>query len=264
MPIFGMPTLIELNTVAEHAALCGQLGLGFVELNTNFPNQQLHLLDADALNALAQAHSIFYTIHLNDEMPVADFNPTVADGYLRATLEAIELAKKIGARVINMHISEGAHYTRPDGIVYFYEAYLADYLGRIAAFRDACTRAIGSSGICICMENSKAYLPFQRRALDVLLQSPAFQLTLDVGHNHCSGYADEGWILERRSRLQHMHIHDARGNQDHLPLGRGDIALDKYFELGKGQCATVLLEVKTVEGLKNSVRWLREAGLYEN
>ena len=25
------------------------------------------------------------------------------------------------------------------------------------------------------------------------LESPVFALTLDTGHNHCSGYADEGW-----------------------------------------------------------------------
>jgi len=255
---YGIPTLIELNTVEEHCALCARLGLDFVELNTNFPAQQLHLLCADRLRQLAQRYGIFYTIHLNDEMPVADFNPTVSRGYTDAVLEAIAFAKQIGAKVLNMHISEGAHYTRPDGIVYFYEAYRSDYLARMRAFRDACTDAIGSSGIRICMENSKAYLPFQKAALEVLLESPAFALTLDIGHNYCSGFADEQWILQRSDRLAHMHIHDAKnGRQDHLPLGQGELDIRKYLTLAKELNCTAVIEVKTADGLIQSVGHLK-------
>jgi sugar phosphate isomerase/epimerase len=259
---FGMPAMIELDTLEQTAALCGELGLDFVELNTNFPQQQVHLMDCAALRELAEKYGIFYTIHLNDEMPVADFNPLVAEGYRKAVLETIEFAKKLGIQVLNMHISEGAHFTTPGRIIYFYEAYREDYLKGIAAFRDACEEAIGDSGIHICMENSKAYFDFQKEALDVLLESPAFALTLDIGHSHCSGYADENWIRERSGRLMHMHMHDAKGaKQDHQPLGRGEMDIPGYLALAEKTGCTVLLEVKTVEGLRGSVRWIRERGL---
>ena len=254
MVTYGIPTLIELNTVEEHCALCAKLGLQFVELNTNFPAQQLHLLDGAHLRSLAEKYGIFYTIHLNDEMPVADFNPTVAKGYTDAVLETIDFAKKIGAKVLNMHISEGARYTRPDGVVFFYQAYLADYLQRITDFRNACEAAIGQSGIRIAMENSKAYYPFQKQALDLLLESPAFALTLGIGHNYCSGYADEDWILQRRNRLIHMHIHDAKnGRNDHLPLGYGEMDIPKYLSLAESLDCTAVIEVKTLEGLEQSL-----------
>lgn len=259
MTRFGMPALIELDTVAELAELCSRLGLSFVELNTNFPQHQLHRLDPEELNRLAREYGIGYTIHLNDEMPVADFNPTVAMGYRRAVLEAIAFAREIGAKVLNMHLSQGAHYTMPDRIVYFYEAYREEFLAGIAAFRNACTAAIGDSGIRICVENSKAYLDVQKAALDVLLESPAFGLTLDIGHSHCSGYADESWILARRSRLHHMHLHDAKnGRQDHLPLGGGDLDLPGYLALAESCGCTAVLEVKTVAGLRASAAWLAE------
>ena len=58
MICYGMPTLIELQTVEQHCALCSQLGLQFVELNTNFPGQQLHLLDADELKALLNFNAV--------------------------------------------------------------------------------------------------------------------------------------------------------------------------------------------------------------
>jgi len=262
MLTFGIPALIELETVEQTVALCGELGLSFVELNTNFPQQQVHLMDSQALCALAKKYGIFYTIHLNDEMPVADFNPLVAKGYCDAVLETIEFAKRTGIQVLNMHISEGAHFTTPQKIIYFYEAYREDYRRGIAAFRDACEKAIGDSGIHICMENSKAYFDFQKEALDLLLESPVFALTLDIGHSHCSGYADEDWIRARKNRLMHMHMHDARGaKQDHQPLGQGEMDIPGYLALARETGCTVLLEVKTVAGLQDSVRWIREKGL---
>lgn len=256
---FGMPAMIELDTVEDTVALCARLGLDFVELNTNFPLQQVHALDPMKMRKLAEDYKIFYTMHLNDEMPVADFNPLVAEGYRKAVLEAIEFAKQVGIPVLNMHISEGAHFTTPQRIIYFYEAYREDYLRGIRQFRDACEAAIGDSDIHICMENSRAYFDFQKEALDLLLESPAFALTLDIGHNHCSGYADEAWIRQRGSRLMHMHMHDAKGTkQDHQPLGQGDMDIPAYLELALQTGCTVLLEVKTVEGLRESVRWIRQ------
>ena len=51
---FGMPTLIELPTVEQTASLCHELGLHFVELNTNFPLHQPHLLNQPFLLHLIQ------------------------------------------------------------------------------------------------------------------------------------------------------------------------------------------------------------------
>ena len=42
---FGMPTLIENDTLADNIALCRELGLSFVELNMNFPEDQVEKLE---------------------------------------------------------------------------------------------------------------------------------------------------------------------------------------------------------------------------
>ncbi len=255
---YGMPTMIETDTLPRCAQVCRELGLDFVELNLNFPQYQLPRLDPALLNRLAAEYGIGYTIHLDDEMSVADFNPYVAEAYRRTVLDAIALAKQIGAQKLNMHLSRGAKYTLPDRVVYFFEAYQADYLNNIAAFRDACEEAIGGSGIRICVENTNGFLPFQIAALELLLQSPAFALTLDIGHNYCAGNADEAWILRNAHRLCHFHIHDARdGRKDHLALGQGEIDVDRYLALAEQLGATVVLETKTVEGLRGSVEYLR-------
>lgn len=262
---FGMPTLIETATVEDAVALCGKLGLSFLELNTNFPLHQPHLLDADKLNQLAQQHGIFYTIHLNDEMAVAEFNPAVSGGYRQAVLDTIDLAKRIGVKKMNMHLSDGAKYTMPDRIVYFYGAYQQTYLAQMEQFRDVCEAAIGDSGIQICIENTNGFRDYQLAALEVLLESPVFGLTMDIGHNYCAGNVDEEWILSRRNRLHHMHVHDARNQKnDHLALGEGELDVNKFLDLAQNCDCTVVLETKTIAGLQKSVQWVKNAGFMRN
>lgn len=263
---FGMPTLLETNTVAQASALCAELELSFLELNTNFPQYQAHLLCPEELNRLSREYGIFYTIHLNDEMAVAEFNPLVAEGYRAAVLQTIDLAKKIGATILNMHLSEGARYTTPAKIVYFYDAYRSDYLDGMRRFRDVCTQAIGNSDIHICMENCGGYQNFQTDALDILLESPAFGLTMDIGHNYCAGGVDEPWITAHKQRLYHMHMHDAKdGKRDHLALGTGELNIPKYIDLARTCDCTVVLETKTTDGLRQSAQWIkRQESMYKH
>jgi len=254
---FGMPSMIELDTVRASAALCAELGLSFLELNTNFPAQQPQLLKAEELKSLSEQYGIFYTIHLNDELNVADFNPHVAKGYRDSALEIIGLAKMIGAPVLNMHLSGGAYYTMPDRRIHFFEAYKAEYLEGMKQFRDLCETAIGDADIHICVENTNGYQPFQLEALALLLESPVFALTLDIGHNCCAGFVDEETVLTS-GRLCHMHIHDVQGGKkDHLALGDGELDLERYLQIAAHNGCTAVVEVKTVEGLRKSVRWLR-------
>ena len=125
------------------------------------------------------------------------------------------------------------------------------------AIRDACQQAIGGSGIRVCVENWHGYRPWQLGILDEMLESPAFGLTYDVGHNHCIGGADEPHIFARLSKLHHMHLHDVRdGTRDHQALGTGELDIHKYLELAKERDCSVVVETKTIEGLKESARWL--------
>ena len=258
MTKYGMPTMIETDSLEVCARTCKELGLDFVELNLNFPQYLLQKMDAGELNRLAETYGIGYTIHLDDEMSVADFNPYVAEGYRRTVVEAVELAKAIGAMKLNMHMSRGAKYTLPDRVIHFFEAYREDYLAQMRLFRDACEAAVGNSGIVICVENTAGFLPFQQAAVELLLESPVFALTYDIGHNYCAGNADEEWILSHADRLSHFHIHDAKnGRQDHLAMGKGELDVDRYLRLAETLGCTVVLETKTVAGLQDSVRYLR-------
>ena len=255
---FGAPTMVEMESLEQAAQVCRALKLDFLELNINFPQYLLSELDVDKLHRLSAENGIFYTLHLDDEMSIADFNPYIARGYCQTVFDAIELSKKLGIRKLNMHLSRGAKYTLPDRVIYFFEAYEEAFLERIRNFREECEKRIGGADITICIENTAGFLPFQRKAVELMLQSPVFGLTFDIGHNYCAGNMDEEWILSHSDRLKHFHIHDCvEGRKDHRTLGTGVLDVKRYLALAEKLGCTAVVETKTVESLRQSMDWIR-------
>ena len=83
---FGMPTLIECHTLEDNLMLCRELGLSFIELNMNFPEYQVHYLEyTDALKEFAEKAGVDYTIHLYEQLNIADFNPLVSSAYMTSS-----------------------------------------------------------------------------------------------------------------------------------------------------------------------------------
>ncbi len=94
--LFGMPTLIELYGLEETMELCLELGLDFVELNMNLPQYQLnHLEKIEELKGLKDKYQLFYTIHLDENLNVSDFNSLVAKAYMETVERTIQVAKKL-------------------------------------------------------------------------------------------------------------------------------------------------------------------------
>ena len=89
------------------------------------------------------------------------------------------------------------------------------------------------------------------------MQSPAFGMTLDTGHNHCTGGKDENVILQHPDRLYHIHLHDAAGKKDHLVPGDGEVDLHRYLRLAENRSCSVVLETKNIAGLRRTVDWLK-------
>jgi sugar phosphate isomerase/epimerase len=211
---FGMPTLLETRTLEECAALCRELGLDFIELNMNLPMFQAASMDVKEFADIAHRYGIYYTIHLDENLNPCDFNPLVAKAYMDTVLMMIEAAKALHAPVLNMHLNHGVHFKMPNGNIFLFDAYLDTYINSMLVFRDACEKAIGNSGIMICVENTDGHNhPFALKALQLLLDSNVFALTFDIGHNYCIGGSDEDIILQYENKLCHMHMHDVLGSR---------------------------------------------------
>ena len=262
--LFGMPTLIENRTLEDNIALCRRLGLRFIELNMNFPEYQTDTLArTDDLLRAAERAGIHYTIHLDENLNIADFNPLVSKAYLETVRLAVEAAKKLQALcpgrplIINMHMHHGIHITLPDRKVQMYERDFDAYMKAFALFRERCGEWIGGSAVCIAVENTDGFFPFERKAIEFLLESPLFGLTWDIGHSKATGEKDVPFLMAHRDRLIHFHIHDGTEHppRNHLALGDGEIDLAARLSLARELDARCVLETKTVAALERSVAW---------
>ncbi|MDT8717688.1 sugar phosphate isomerase/epimerase [Clostridium sp. 19966] len=251
---FGMPTLIETTSLENCAKLCKELGLKFIELNMNMPQYQEENMDIKKLRKICENEDIYFTIHLDENLNVCDFNKRVAEAYVITVMDTIRIAKKLNSPVINMHMASGVYFTMPDEKVFLFDKYKEIYLGKLKAFRDLCSETIAESNIKICIENCAGYEKFAEEGIGLLLESSIFQLTLDIGHNHSAGGVDESFINKHIDRLYHMHVHDAKGRKNHLPLGVGEIDIREKLMLAETHKCRAVLETKTIEGLRQSVR----------
>lgn len=251
---FGMPFLLEHEDVEEACLLCRELGLSFVELNANFPPCQG--LGAEELLRLQERYGVFFTLHSEEELDPFAFQPVVRAAWIEVLRREIRLAKAAGMPVLNMHMPRGVYITLPTEKVFLYERYRGEYAAAVHEFRSICEDEAGYAGLRICIENTNGFRPHEQEALDYLLESPVFGLTLDIGHLHGAREVDLPFFAKRRERLNHMHGHDARGRQDHLALGDGEIDLKARFRQAKESNARMVLETKTVQALRTSVQRL--------
>lgn len=271
---YGMPTLIENRTLADNISLCRELKLRFIELNMNFPEYQIDSLEqTDVFVQAADAAGIYYTIHLDENLNIADFNPLVREAYLETTRRAIEVAKKFmelknkyGDRnrpiTINMHMHHGIFITLPDRKVQMYDRDFDVYMESFRKFREACEEWIGEADVKIAIENTDGFREYEKKAIMYLLESSCFVLTWDIGHSKAVGETDVPFILQHDNRLKHFHIHDGREQppQNHLPLGEGEIDLASRIQKAQECNARCVLETKTIEALRRSVKWIEDHG----
>ena len=272
---FGMPTLIENRTLEDNIALCKNLGLRFIELNMNFPEYQTDRLEqTDLLLRAAEQAGIYYTIHLDENLNIADFNRLVSDAYLETVRRTVDVAKKFlclrerfgaGSRplTLNMHMHHGIFITLPDRKVQMYDRDFDTYMKSFSVFRSLCEEWIGDNELMIAVENTDGFRGYEKKAIEYLLESPKFGLTWDIGHSKAVREADVPFILAHQDRLIHFHIHDGTETppKNHLALGDGEINLAERLRLAESRNARCVLETKTIAALKKSVQWLRDYGI---
>lgn len=258
---FGMPFLLENTTVEEACALCCRLGLSFVELNLNFPACGLDTLDVQRLMEWKKRYGIDFTLHLEEDCDPFHFNASVRRAWVDSLRRAMILAQAIGAGVINMHLPKGIYITLPQERAYLYQRYGDEYRSAVLALRDLCHEELKGTGTRMVIENTDGFVSHEKEAIETLLQSPVFGLTLDIGHSHAVGDCDISFYMKHADRLIHMHGHDARGTKNHLPLGQGEIDLAARFAWAEDHYARVVLETKTIAALEESMAWLREHNL---
>ncbi len=261
---YGMPTLVECEDIYDCIKVAKKYGLDFIEINTSFPQYQATAMNTEELRALARENGLFYTIHADEQLNPFDFKATVSECYFNEMREHIRFALAIGATVINMHLLKGVYVTLPGRVILLTDVYKDEYMSRVKAFISLCEEEIGDAPLKICIENvdSNPFTSSQREALKLFLASDVFGLTYDTGHDKCLGGRDRDIYDTYRHKLGHMHLHDSNGKSAHLPLGSAELDIASMLDMieGRGAC---LVEVKTIEGLGESVEYLKSIGRFD-
>jgi len=259
---FGMPTLVECKDIFDCAEVAYKHGLDFIEINMSFPQYQVENLDVNELKQLAEDKGLFYTIHADEQLNPFDFNESVASCYRSIMKGYIRFAKELNIPVINMHLLKGVYVTLPGKVILLTDVYSEEYLNGVKAFIKMCEEEVGNSDIKIAIENvdTNPFTTSQVKALELFMESPVFALTLDVGHMECLSHKDEFVFEKYINKLCHMHLHDSNGKSAHLPLGTANIDVKSLVaKLSPGR--TCLVEVKTLEGLDLSIKYLKKEGV---
>ena len=143
----------------------------------NLPQFQLEKVEPIYYKELMIEHNIFFTLHLPEELNIADFNPKVKDAYIKTSIESINLAKEIGIPILNMHMNTGVYFTLPNRKIYLFEEYISDYIQSIISYGDLINDLIGKEKIYVLIENTGIYnLNYIRVAISKLLKYECFKL----------------------------------------------------------------------------------------
>ena len=253
---FGMPYLCETKEIEDAAVLCKRLGLDFVELNMSFPKCSVDVLSADALWRLRTRYGIYFILHMDENFDPCTFCAGVREAYLQMFQSALSLARDLEVPIINMHLPRGIYVTLPEKRVYLYEQEEQHFHTCLRTLR----ALVEDAKIPVAVENTSGFAPYERRALDMLLESPYFGLTLDIGHSAATEECDLPFYEKHREKLLHMHAHDAWGKRDHLAFGDGQIDLHERLNRARAAKARSVLENKTIAALEKSVPQLLEFG----
>ena len=274
---FGMPTLIELNSLKENVELCKKLKLNFIELNMNIPlfsvlgiedenNFELKKI-IEELNFYQKEFRIYFTIHLDENFNFADSNIYIKNAYLKTLKAVIKNSKKINCPIINMHLNKGIYFTLPTEKVFLFEKYKEEFNNSLEEFIKFCNCKISDSNIFISIENTDGWTDFEKKSIEKILMNKNFSLTFDIGHSQAIGNIDQDFILKNKSKLKHFHIHDGtlpnaatkQFGKNHLQLGTGNINLKEKIYLAKETNSRCVIETKTVESLVESVKWITKS-----
>lgn len=255
---YGMPTLVECNDLEDCAKTAAKMELDFIEINMSFPQYQPHMLSVNVAKHIAEKYGLFYTIHADELLNPFDFNPVVREAYFEVMKNTIRFAKALSMPVINMHLMKGVYVTLPDRVILLTDVYAEQYKMLVKDFIRVCENEIGDSNLVIAIENidSNAFTKSQLEVLPLFMQSKAFALTLDTGHDICLDGKDRHVYDTYPEKLRHMHLHDCGAEKHpHLALGTGIVDVNKNLGL-LAKDGTCVIEVKTIEGLHESVKYL--------
>lgn len=247
----------DRNRIAEYAGLAEQYRLGF-EYNDFFSPGLLEdeeavervieeYLRSDRQPGYCTVHGAFLDITIFSDDPLI----YKASDY--RVEQSLCIAEKIGAGAVIFHTNYIANFRNAE--------YRESFVSRNAAYWTE--KLSQHPGLSIYVENMFDDTPELLAALgEKMKEHPRFGICFDYAHAHVFGDENhiEEWVKTLAPYIRHVHINDNHCKTDeHLAIGDGNIDWrrfllyrEKYFPE-----ATILLEVKGMDKIKESMEYLK-------
>lgn len=258
---YGMPVLIELETLADNLRLGRELGLSFVELHMSLPSCSPASLRPSHVRELASDLDVELTVHLPEELDFGSHLEPMRLASVQVASEALEWAAECGIHIATAHLGAGTYFTLPEGRVYVNDIFRERFIASVQESFAALLSVSRETNVRLCLENAWGRLFFLEEAVRQLAEEASISFTWDVGHDAASGYSDGRLLTQYQSRIAHVHLHDFDGVSDHQPLFTGTVDLMEPILLAQQEELRVCIEVKTEDALRQSVEALRERAL---
>lgn len=251
----GMPTLTEYDNIKEQILLCHQLGLNLIELNINYPYCDLEHNDLEEILTLSQQNDVAFSIHYDEYANFASFQKEIREAWIQHFKKTVLLASKIKAIRITIHLFEGVHVTLPNEKVYVNDVYYQRYIHLLKQSLKECFDFAKTHHIDLCIENV-SMPPFLVKTFKELF-AEQFHFTYDCGHHYEFDFKALPIYEKHWELVKHIHLHDVMGTSPHKALGTGILDVKTMLEIAKMNDIDIIIEVKTDEAIKESVRYLK-------
>lgn len=211
--------------------------LDFVEfyIEPPFNTPELLIKKAPLIKKTLQSNGLLAIGHPYWWCDLGSPDVTVRAGWLVEIKRAITAAAKFGIRRLDIHgHSAGMGFLTPA-----LQALVMDNLVASLAFL---VEAAKPHNIAIALENTwEGPEEFEY----FLSKVKGLHATLDIGHAFRRDGMPAIQEILKLPAVDHIHMHDARGDIDHLPLGKGRIPLKQVAELLKKRkyTGTIAIEV---------------------
>ena len=194
--------------------------------------------------------------------PFVDLNPGSLDKKIRKVclerfIETLEISKALGSEYVTFH---SGYRPKP------YKKYRKEWLGYSAEIWKNVMKRAGKDNIKVNVENAFETSPEPLVELVRMVGSPDFKICFDGGH--FNAFSDtpplEAFDMLPPEAIGEIHLSDNDGSDDqHLPLGEGNICLDTLFERIESLSIKPIftLEPKDIEGAKDGLAYLRKKAI---
>lgn len=240
-----------------------------IEIDLNYPHDRNFDSEIRFLAGLQKNNGLSYSLHAQYlSGGFNDVNERVRKESLTQAFKAIDLAKKLKAKVVTVHPAlEPYGLKLPESLEWEINAYRQ--IARYAEKRNILVGLENEARTCFWFPDRACQL---EKLIETIKQvgSDNFGHTLDIGHANVSGEDYIAAIKKMGHKLFHIHIHDNFGNPQinlekchrvdpHLPPGKGMIDWHSVIATLKesGYDDYLELECESHE-LENGLKYIRE------